>query len=175
MSYRTTRPMIPCDRCYSLRGSPASPPGERPGGGGRGLADWGCPPGLRSPALPVKPGPSGSPLRSCRSGLSRNGEGRGGAPLTAARPESVSSRPARRGGGSGLPWQLRQSCGEGVGLSQRWEAGQWGRMRRGECGEHGALTPQDEEPEILGGTCCTGRHRGWTCAATEWLLRRRPC
>lgn len=38
-SHRTTRPMIPCDRCYCQPGSPASPSGERPGVGGRGLAD----------------------------------------------------------------------------------------------------------------------------------------
>lgn len=87
-SHRTTRPMIPCDWCYCPLGAPASTR-ERPGVGGRGIAERGSPPGLRNPALPVTPGPSGSPLRSCRSGLSRSGEGRGGAPLAAARSPLV--------------------------------------------------------------------------------------
>lgn len=167
---------MPRDRGACPRGSRTCPPGERPsvrplrGGCGLGLPTW-----VPQPGSPGHAGPPGSPPRSCRSGLSR-----GGAPAS-RRPESVSSRPGRGGGGARLPWQprpaLRGGCEVESAPGGAWGAALWARMRRGEGCEHRDLTWRDGEPQTPGRACCTCHlraGRGRRPSARLRALRTRP-
>lgn len=108
---------MPRDRGACPRGSRTCPPGERPSvrplrGGD---ADWDCPPGRRSPALRVTPGPRAHHLGPVGQGCQEVG-----------RPPAAARSPLVRGLGGeaaahGCHGSRGQRCGEGVRLSQRRE------------------------------------------------------